>query len=163
MIGVDLAPSLTAKLDASQVIGFAIDIGGKTSHSAIIARSLGIPAVVGLKEISFSIQTGDFIIIDGYRGTVIVNPSLEVVEAYRSMKHDEDTRLARFEKYRELPTVTADGILVQLAINIAHPKDTMAVKRLGLKGSDCIGRSFCSWIGRRCQVRRSSIMLIKLR
>lgn len=134
MIGVDLAPSLTAKLDASQVIGFAIDIGGKTSHSAIIARSLGIPAVVGLKEISSSIQTGDFIIIDGYRGTVIVNPSLEVVEAYRSMKHDEDTRLARFEKYRELPTVTADGILVQLAINIAHPKDTMAVKKVGAEG-----------------------------
>lgn len=134
MIGVDLAPSLTAKLDASQVIGFAIDIGGKTSHSAIIARSLGIPAVVGLKEISSSIQTGDFIIIDGYRGTVIVNPSLEVVEAYRTMKDDEDRRLARFEKYRELPTVTADGISVQLAINIAHPKDTMEVKKVGAEG-----------------------------
>ncbi|KTD85664.1 phosphoenolpyruvate--protein phosphotransferase [Paenibacillus etheri] len=134
MIGIDLAPSLTAKLDVSQVTGFAVDVGGKTSHSAIIARSLGIPAVVGLKDISSSIQTGDFIIIDGYRGTVMVNPSSEVIVAYQKLKLDEDARLARYEMYRELPTVTADGISVQLAINIANPKDAMAVKKVGAEG-----------------------------
>ena len=69
-----MSPSTTAQLDKKLVLGFATDIGGKTSHTAIMARSLGIPAVVGLQNVSEELETGDYALLDGYNGTVIVNP-----------------------------------------------------------------------------------------
>ena len=74
LVSHDLSPSTTAQLDKKFVLGFATDIGGKTSHTAIMARSLGIPAVVGLQNISEELETGDYALLDGYNGTVIVNP-----------------------------------------------------------------------------------------
>lgn len=134
MIGFDLAPSLTAKLDPSQVAGFAVDSGGKTSHSAIIARSLGIPAVVGASGLSTCVQTGDFVILDGHQGIVLVNPSHEVQEVYRRLQLAEQAKMAKFDKFRELATLTADGHHVELAINIAHPKDAQAAHKVGAEG-----------------------------
>ncbi|OCT16308.1 phosphoenolpyruvate--protein phosphotransferase [Paenibacillus pectinilyticus] len=134
MIGMDLAPSLTAKLQPSQVAGFAVDIGGKTSHSAIIARSLGIPAVVGVVGISSCVQTGDFLIVDGHQGIILVNPPDEVQDTYRVLQLAETVRLAQYDRFRELSTVTADGHRVQLAINIANPQDALAVSKVGAEG-----------------------------
>ncbi|UKS24815.1 phosphoenolpyruvate--protein phosphotransferase [Paenibacillus sp. HWE-109] len=134
MIGNDLVPSLTAKLDPSQVIGFAIETGGKTSHSAIIARSLGIPAVVGLSGIATSIQTGDYIIIDGHQGIVLVNPPEESLYMYRKLMQAEAVGRSRYDAYLGLATVTADGHFLELAINIAHPRDAAAAKKAGAEG-----------------------------
>ncbi len=74
LVSHDLSPSTTAQLDKKFVLGFATDIGGKTSHTAIMARSLDIPAVVGLQTVSEELETGDYALLDGYNGTVIVNP-----------------------------------------------------------------------------------------
>ena len=82
LVGHDLSPSTTAQLDRKFVLGFATDIGGRTSHTAILARSLDIPAVVGLKTLSDDLQTGDYILLDGYNGTVIVNPTDQTLFEY---------------------------------------------------------------------------------
>src|SRR5471032_2604987 len=74
LVSRDLSPSTTAQLDTKFVLGFATDIGGKTSHTAIMARSLGIPAVVGLQNVSQELDSGDYALLDGYNGTIIVNP-----------------------------------------------------------------------------------------
>ena len=86
IIAEDLTPSDTAELNADKVMGFATDIGGKTSHTAIIARTLEIPAVLGLKDISKKVKQGATVIVDGYRGKVFVNPTKEQVEEYIKLK-----------------------------------------------------------------------------
>ncbi|WP_072329152.1 MULTISPECIES: phosphoenolpyruvate--protein phosphotransferase [unclassified Paenibacillus] len=118
LIARDLAPTDTIRLRKELVMGFATDEGGRASHTAIVARSLDIPAVAGLKSATSEIQAGDYIIVDGVKGVVIINPETEVLDEYRRL--DEAYRKAReaTARFREMPSQSADGVPIELMANI---------------------------------------------
>lgn len=127
VISEDLTPSDTAQLNRKYVKGFTTNIGGRTSHSAIMARSLEIPAVVGTKNVLEQVEPGDLVIVDGLEGHIIVNPSDEVVAEYRDKQVKYDEQRAEWRKLREEPTVSTDGVHVELAANIGTPNDVAGV------------------------------------
>lgn len=134
IISHDLAPSTTATLDKTRVLGFATDIGGKTSHTAIVARSLQIPAVVGLTSISTDLANGDDVLLDGYNGVVILNPSDQTLFEYGQIERRHVDVQAGLRELQHLPAVTLDGTRVVLAANIERPDDTVAVLAGGAEG-----------------------------
>src|SRR5687768_6911356 len=109
VIAHDLLPSQTAALDKSRVKGFATDVGGRTSHTAIVARAMGIPAVVGLGDITTEISGGDTVIIDGNRGVVIINPDKEQLEEHRELERKQVRFEAELNQLAALPALTLDG------------------------------------------------------
>ena len=127
IIAEDLTPSDTAQLDRNFVKGFATNIGGRTSHSAIMARSLEIPAVVGTKTILEDVKDGDMIILDGLEGNVIVNPSAEQIAHYEEVAQAYEAQKAEWAKLKNEKTVSKDGQHVELAANIGTPKDVEGV------------------------------------
>ncbi|GGF91237.1 phosphoenolpyruvate--protein phosphotransferase [Paenibacillus aceti] len=131
VIAEDLTPSDTAQLNRQYVKGFTTNVGGRTSHSAIMARSLEIPAVVGTKEVMAQIQNGDTVIVDGLDGKVIVNPSAEVLEQYKQRRDQYLRQLEEWKKLKEVPTQSKDGIHVELAANIGTPNDVTGVLENG--------------------------------
>lgn len=134
VIAYDLSPSDTALMHKERVIGFATDVGSRTSHTAIMARSLDIPAVVGLHDISSKLSTGETIILDGNRGIIIVNPSKETLKTYKQ----ERERVLIFENklaiLKDSPAETLDGHRVCLAANIEMPEDINSVISHGAEG-----------------------------
>ncbi|MEW4370861.1 phosphoenolpyruvate--protein phosphotransferase [Paenibacillus kandeliae] len=127
IIAEDLTPSDTAQLDRNYVKGFTTNIGGRTSHSAIMARSLEIPAVVGTKEVMEVVQNGDVVIVDGLEGNVIVNPDETVLADYRAKREAYEAQVAEWRKLRDEATVSKDGVHVELAANIGTPNDVAGV------------------------------------
>lgn len=127
IIAEDLTPSDTAQLDRNFVKGFATNIGGRTSHSAIMARSLEIPAVVGTKTILEDVKDGDMIILDGLEGNVIVNPTPEQISHYKEVATSYEAQKAEWAKLKNEATVSKDGQHVELAANIGTPKDVEGV------------------------------------
>lgn len=127
VIAEDLTPSDTAQLDRNFVKGFATNIGGRTSHSAIMARSLEIPAVVGTKTILEDVKDGDMIILDGLEGNVIVNPTQEQISHYEEVAKAYEAQKAEWAKLKNEATVSKDGQHVELAANIGTPKDVEGV------------------------------------
>ena len=115
-------------------LGFVTDVGGRTSHTAIVARSMDIPAVVGAREASRLIREDDWLIIDGESGTVIVDPPPAVIEEYRAIQHERDLRRAGLARLRHLPAVTLDGEHVELLANIELPGDAAAALQAGAVG-----------------------------
>ncbi|MFG6120510.1 phosphoenolpyruvate--protein phosphotransferase [Thalassobacillus sp. B23F22_16] len=134
IVADDLTPSDTAQLNKQYVKGFTTDIGGRTSHSAIMARSLEIPAVVGTKEITSKAEKDETIIVDGIDGDVIVNPSEEELESYQQKMNDFEKQKQEWAKLKDEPTVTADGTHVELAANIGTPDDVEGVLNNGGEG-----------------------------
>lgn len=134
VIAEDLTPSDTAQLNREFVKGFTTDIGGRTSHSAIMARSMEIPAVVGTKSITSSVENGDMIIVDGLNGEVHINPTPEVIEEYKNEHARYEEQKAEWAKLVNEPTVSKDGEHVELAANIGTPKDLEGVKNHGGEG-----------------------------
>ena len=134
VVAGDLTPSDTAQLNRQYVKAFVTDIGGRTSHSAIMARSLEIPAIVGTKEITSLAKDGDLIIIDGLSGDVFLNPSEEVVSEYRAKAEAFAAQQAEWEKLKDADTFTKDGHQVELAANIGTPKDLEGVIHNGAEG-----------------------------
>ena len=134
VVAGDLTPSDTAQLNRQYVKAFVTDIGGRTSHSAIMARSLEIPAIVGTKEITSLAKDGDLIIIDGLSGDVFLNPSEEVVAEYRAKAEAFAAQQAEWEKLKDADTFTKDGHQVELAANIGTPKDLEGVIHNGAEG-----------------------------
>ncbi|MFV5961408.1 phosphoenolpyruvate--protein phosphotransferase [Bacillus sp. AK25] len=131
IIAEDLTPSDTAQLNRQFVKGFATDIGGRTSHSAIMARSMEIPAVVGTKEATKTVKNNDLIIVDGISGDVIIQPSEDEVKAYQKKHEDYLSQKAEWAKLVDQPTVTKDGVHVELAANIGTPEDVKGVLENG--------------------------------
>ncbi|WP_289709741.1 phosphoenolpyruvate--protein phosphotransferase [Macrococcoides canis] len=134
IIAEDLTPSDTAQLNKKFVQGFATNIGGRTSHSAIMSRSLEIPAVVGTKNITESVKQGDFVIVDGITGEVIINPDEQTITAYKAR---QSAFLQEKEELKQLvndKTVTKEGKHVELAANIGTPNDLEGVKNNGAEG-----------------------------
>lgn len=134
IIAEDLTPSDTAQLNRQYVKGFATDIGGRTSHSAIMARSLEIPAVVGTKAITAEVKNGDIVIVDGLDGQVIINPSPELLAQYEQKRARYEAQKAEWAKLVHEATVTADGIHVELAANIGTPDDVKGALANGAEG-----------------------------
>jgi phosphoenolpyruvate-protein phosphotransferase (PTS system enzyme I) len=134
IIAEDLTPSDTAQLNRQFVKGFTTDIGGRTSHSAIMARSMEIPAVVGTKSITSSVENGDIVIVDGLNGEVHINPTQEVIEEYKSIHAKYEDQKAEWAKLVNEKTVSADNHHVELAANIGTPKDLDGVQNNGGEG-----------------------------
>ena len=123
IIARDLMPSQTASFDRSHVKGFATDVGGRTSHTAIVARALGIPAVVGLGNVTGDVSPGDVIIIDGNRGVVIINPDAETLDEHRAAERRQKAMGIQLQELSTLPPTTLDGYTVSLQANIEFPAE----------------------------------------
>jgi phosphotransferase system enzyme I (PtsI) len=130
----DLLPSDTAALDLASVSGFITALGGKTSHSSILARAAGIPAVVGIGSEIEKLSDGDMVIIDGHVGEIVVNPEEDVLEEYRQRIKKEQDRAALLAAVGHLPSVTLDGHHIELACNIGTPADMEKVIAAGAEG-----------------------------
>jgi phosphotransferase system enzyme I (PtsI) len=134
IVSHDLAPSVTATLDRNRVLGFATDVGGKTSHTAIMARSLRIPAAVGLGNASRELHTGQYALLDGYHGQLIVNPTEQTLFEYGQLVRRKTSLQERLRETTDLPAVTLDGVRITLSANIEHAEDAEAVKSCGAEG-----------------------------
>lgn len=134
VIAEDLTPSDTAQLNKQFVKGFATNIGGRTSHSAIMARSLEIPAIVGTKTITSDVNEGDMLIVDGIDGVVIINPSEDELATYKQKQADFAKQKEVWAQLKDEPTVSSDGKHVELVANIGTPEDVEGVLNNGGEG-----------------------------
>jgi phosphotransferase system enzyme I (PtsI) len=134
VVAHDLAPSDTAAMHKQMVCAFVADIGGKTSHTAIMAKSLEIPAVVGTGEATVKIKTGDILIVDGTMGMVIVNPDEETLRNYQEEERKLKGVAERFLQVKDLPAVTLDGKEVEISANIELPDEIPSIKIHGAHG-----------------------------
>ncbi len=134
LVANDIAPADMLHFKRSVFTGFVTDVGGKTSHTAIVARSLDIPAVVGAREASRVIRQDDLLVIDGDEGLVIVNPSDIVLEEYRFRQRKSELEREKLTRLRHTPAVTMDGERVQLMANIELPTDAQGVIASGAVG-----------------------------
>ncbi|XEC95660.1 phosphoenolpyruvate--protein phosphotransferase [Paenibacillus tarimensis] len=136
IVADDLTPSDTVQLDKQYVLGFVTRIGGKTSHTAILANSLGIAAVLGIGEHTDSIEHGEELIIDGSTGECFIRPDQATKEAYKGKLADEQAEQERLKAYAELAAVTKDGFRVEIAANIGTPQEATGL--IG-KGAEAVG------------------------
>ncbi|MCT4594367.1 MAG: phosphoenolpyruvate--protein phosphotransferase [Anaeromicrobium sp.] len=134
VVAQDLTPSDTAQLDKDLVEGFITNIGGRTSHSAIMARTLEIPAIVGTKTIMDDVNHGDIVILDGLSGIVEINPSKDLIDEYKRKAKSYEDQKRTWAMLKEEATVTACGHHVELAANIGSPKDLEGVMNNGGEG-----------------------------
>jgi len=134
LVAHNLTPSDTAQLNRQLVLGFATDVGSKTSHTAIMARSLNIPAVVALHNVSESVAGGDHVLLDGYNGLLIVNPSDQTLWEYGELEVKKTAVEERLVELRETSSTTVDGRHITLSANIELPADVDLVKRSGAEG-----------------------------
>lgn len=134
IIGHDLSPSTTALFNRELVLGFATDVGSPTSHTAILARSLKIPAVVGLRDASSQLKTGQQVLLDGYDGVAILNPTAESLYKYGEVARQHETIEHELESIREMTSETVDHTRVQLMTNIDHPDEVGDVRLYGSEG-----------------------------
>ena len=134
VVAHNLSPSDTAQFDRSLVQGFVTEIGSKTSHTAILARSLEIPAIVGMQGITQQIRIGDDILIDGYAGLLIVNPSRETLVEYGRIEQEKEEVAERLELIRETVSTTRDGRHITLSANIDLPDDLGEIAAQGAEG-----------------------------
>ncbi|MGQ7277568.1 phosphoenolpyruvate--protein phosphotransferase [Brevibacillus thermoruber] len=134
LVAEDLTPSDTAQLDRRYVKGFVTDIGGRTSHSAIMARSLEIPAVVGTTDVTREAAAGATIILDGHEGLVIIDPTPEEIEAYRKKQAEYERQKSELAKLVHTATTSQDGVHVELAANIGSVQDLAGALENGAEG-----------------------------
>ena len=134
LVASDIAPADMLQFKSSIFTGFITDVGGKTSHTAIVARSLDIPAVVGAREASRIIRQDDWVVIDGDAGVAVVNPSPIVLEEYRFRQRQSQLERARLDRLRHTPAVTLDGQSVELLANIELPVDAASALSSGAVG-----------------------------
>lgn len=134
VIAHDLAPSTTARLDKKMVLGFGTDVGGKTSHTAIMARSLRIPAVVGLQRASHELHTGQTVLLDGFNGLVVLNPTDQTLFEYGQIEQRQKSFDERLREIHDQPAVTLDGAQIVLSANVEEATDAAEVKLAGGEG-----------------------------
>lgn len=134
LIANDLTPSETAQINLDKVLGFVTDIGGRTSHTSIMARSLEIPAIVGTKDITKRVKNGDLIILDALNNKITINPTNAEIEEAKRTKVAFLADKAELAKLKDLPAVTLDGHHVEVCANIGSVKDTEGAKRNGGEG-----------------------------
>ena len=134
VIAYDLTPSDTSSLNRKNVVGFATDVGSHTSHTAIVARSLNLPAVVGLRDASLHLHDGQTALLDGYSGTLVIEPSQQTLFIYGQIERKRHTVEERLATLRDLPAETLDGRRLIVSGNIELPSDLPALKQAGAEG-----------------------------
>jgi phosphotransferase system enzyme I (PtsI) len=135
VVAHDLSPAQTLRLDRERVLGMVTEIGGSTSHTAIVASSLGIPAAVGVEGILRDVTTGDRLILDGSTGTIIIDPDVATLKRYQAMERNFQVMEKRLsQELRELPAVTRDGTRIELFANIESPEEIPAALANGAEG-----------------------------
>jgi len=144
VVAEDLTPSETAMLDPDHVLAFVTEAGGRTSHAAIMARSLGVPAVVGVSRITERIQTGSLIAVDGTSGQVAVNPDERLIKFFESQKAIFAELERELLKLKNLPAVTTDGREVELSANIELPDEVDRALSYGAKGIGLLRTEYLS-------------------
>lgn len=142
IVSHDLAPSTTAVLDKKNVLGFATDAGGRTSHTAIMARSMQIPAVVGLQTISRDLEDGAYVLLDGFNGVVIVNPTDQTLFEYGQLVRAQEGLREKLRDVLDKPAVTLDGTRVVLAANIGQAGETDSIRANGAEGAGLFRTEF---------------------
>nr|WP_320050643.1 phosphoenolpyruvate--protein phosphotransferase [uncultured Desulfuromonas sp.] len=147
VVAHDLSPVDTLQMDKKQVIGFVTDLGGRTSHTAILARSLGLPAVVGLETMTSQVSTGTAIIIDGSHGDVILNPDAATLQYYLEKKRRYEFYQQDLQTFCELPACTADGVKVTLQANIELPDEAAIAMKNGATGIGLLRTEFMYMAG----------------
>ncbi|HEY8805333.1 MAG TPA: phosphoenolpyruvate--protein phosphotransferase, partial [Clostridium sp.] len=134
LVSNDLTPSETANMNKEKVLGFLTNSGGRTSHTAIMARSLEIPAVVVLKNITTTVKQGDYVIVDGDSGKVLINPNAEDIACYNKIKEECEKIKQRLQSFKDQASVTFDGKKVELVGNIGTLGDITGLKNNGAEG-----------------------------
>ena len=134
IVSHDLSPSDTASMYNKNIKAFVTDVGGRTSHTAIMAKTLGIPAVVGLKDATLRIQNQDYIIVDGRKGLVIIHPTEETKTSYRNLQSRMVKFRGQFEEIKDLPAETIDGVKIIVAANLELPEEIPVVLEQGAQG-----------------------------
>ena len=134
IVAHDLSPSDAVSMYNKKIKGFLTDIGGRTSHTAIIAKSLGVPAVVGLKDATLRINNQDYVIIDGQKGLVIINPSAETKELYIKEQNKITASLEKLDDLKNLPAQTLDGKTISILANLELSSEIPAVRKYGAEG-----------------------------
>jgi len=134
VVAHDLSPSDTSSLDRKNVVGFATDVGSHTSHTAIVARSMNIPAVVGLRDASQHLRDGQTAVLDGYSGTLVINPTQQTLFVYGQLEVKRHTVEERLALLRDLPAQTLDGHRLVISGNIELPADVPALQNVGAEG-----------------------------
>jgi len=151
IVAHDLTPSDTAQMKKDKILGFVTDIGGRTSHTSIVARSLEIPAVVGLDNVTQQIMPGDIIVLDGMTGVVIINPPKSVFKAYLERSQNYQYFEEELLRFKKLPAVTKDGHSVRLAGNIELPEEIPSLSEHGAEGIGLYRTEFL-YMGKRLPV-----------
>ena len=134
LVAKDLTPSETAQLNLNKVLGFITDLGGRTSHTSIMARSLELPAIVGTGSVTSQIQNGDYLILDGVNNNVYVNPTPEQIDELKAIYNQYVTEKNDLAKLKDLPAVTLDGHQVEVCANIGTVRDIAGAERNGAEG-----------------------------
>ncbi|BCQ36014.1 MULTISPECIES: phosphoenolpyruvate-protein phosphotransferase PtsI [Erwinia] len=134
LIAKDLTPSETAQLNLNKVLGFITDIGGRTSHTSIMARSLELPAIVGTGNVTSQVKNDDFLILDGVNNQVYVNPTSEKIEELKAVAHQYLSEKTELAKLKDLPAITLDGHQVEVCANIGTVRDVAGAERNGAEG-----------------------------
>ncbi|MEO5720983.1 MAG: phosphoenolpyruvate--protein phosphotransferase [Chthoniobacterales bacterium] len=134
LVAHNITPSDTATMDRKQVLAFATDLGSRTSHTAIMARSMGIPAIVGLHDATAKLESGQEVLLDGYNGLLILNPTPETLWHYGELKHRQELVAEQLSGLRETKSTTADGRHIVLSANIELPDDVESVVEGGAEG-----------------------------
>lgn len=134
LVAQDLTPSTTALFDRKFILGFVTDDGSKTSHTAILARSMNIPAVVGLQQFSTQVETGQYVLIDGYNGMVILNPTDQTLFEYGQLVQKQANLEDKLRDVKDQLPITLDGHRITLSANIEQPTDVELVKANGAEG-----------------------------
>ncbi|MGC7559371.1 phosphoenolpyruvate-protein phosphotransferase PtsI [Pasteurella sp. PK-2025] len=134
LVAYDLTPSETAQLNLEKVLGFITDIGGRTSHTSIMARSLELPAIVGTNNVTEQVNTGDYLILDAVNNVVYVNPTQEEMTRLRSLEQKLAEEKAELAKLKDLPALTLDGHRVDVVANIGTIRDVEGADRNGAEG-----------------------------
>lgn len=134
LVAKDLTPSETAQLNLDKVLGFITDLGGRTSHTSIMARSLELPAIVGTGNVTTQVKNGDFIILDGVNNNIYVNPSQEKIDELKAIQTQYVTEKKELAKLKDLPAITLDGHQVEVCANIGTVRDVAGAERNGAEG-----------------------------
>lgn len=134
IIAKEITPSDTSQMDAKFVKGLATDLGGRTSHAAIMARTLWIPAVVGAEDVTSTIKSGDMVIVDGLHGDIIVDPSQAQIDEYQAKADSFEKERAEWAKLVDAPSVSKDGQHFEIAANIGTPDDVADALKQGADG-----------------------------
>ena len=134
LVATDLTPSETAQLNLNKVLGFITDLGGRTSHTSIMARSLELPAIVGTSDVTKQVKNGDFLILDAVNNKIYVNPTAEIVEELKAVQNQYVSEKKELVKLKDLPAITLDGHQVEVCANIGTVRDIAGAERNGAEG-----------------------------